>query len=121
MSIGFKNSADGSVGVTVDACRAARTPHVFLSVGKEGLSSIIETGKREKSTSGWILGRRRQSVVRQGGLNNGWLGLLGHPSGEPLHQPLQILLIVRLSMICRCLTPDRAFGLRVAEYLSTPS
>jgi len=43
MPTGFKNSTDGSVGIAVDACRAARTPHVFLSVGKEGLSSIIET------------------------------------------------------------------------------
>ena len=40
---GFKNSTDGSISVAVDACRAARTPHVFLSVGKEGLSSIVET------------------------------------------------------------------------------
>jgi 3-deoxy-7-phosphoheptulonate synthase len=43
MPTGFKNSTDGTVGIAVDACRAARTPHVFLSVGKEGLSSIIET------------------------------------------------------------------------------
>ncbi|KAH9027578.1 hypothetical protein EDB84DRAFT_1400996 [Lactarius hengduanensis] len=40
---GFKNSTDGSVGVAVDACLAARSGHVFLSVGKEGLSSIVET------------------------------------------------------------------------------
>jgi 3-deoxy-7-phosphoheptulonate synthase len=43
MPTGFKNSTDGSVGVAIDACRAARTGHVFLSVGKEGLSSIVET------------------------------------------------------------------------------
>ncbi|KAJ7250908.1 3-deoxy-7-phosphoheptulonate synthase [Mycena haematopus] len=43
MPTGFKNSTDGSVGIAIDACRAARTGHVFLSVGKEGLSSIIET------------------------------------------------------------------------------
>ncbi|KAH9080493.1 hypothetical protein EDB83DRAFT_2503539 [Lactarius deliciosus] len=43
MPTGFKNSTDGSVGVAVDACRAARSGHVFLSVGKEGLSSIVET------------------------------------------------------------------------------
>jgi phospho-2-dehydro-3-deoxyheptonate aldolase len=43
MPTGFKNSTDGSVGIAVDACRAARTGHVFLSVGKEGLSSIVET------------------------------------------------------------------------------
>ncbi|KAF9077634.1 hypothetical protein BDP27DRAFT_1311375 [Rhodocollybia butyracea] len=43
MPVGFKNSTDGSVGIAIDACRAARSGHVFLSVGKEGLSSIIET------------------------------------------------------------------------------
>jgi 3-deoxy-7-phosphoheptulonate synthase len=43
MPTGFKNSTDGTVGVAIDACRAARSGHVFLSVGKEGLSSIIET------------------------------------------------------------------------------
>lgn len=43
MPTGFKNSTDGTVGIAVDACRAARSGHVFLSVGKEGLSSIVET------------------------------------------------------------------------------
>ncbi|KAJ7644101.1 hypothetical protein FB45DRAFT_896904 [Roridomyces roridus] len=43
MPTGFKNSTDGSVGIAIDACRAARAGHVFLSVGKEGLSSIVET------------------------------------------------------------------------------
>jgi len=43
MPTGFKNSTDGTVGIAIDACRAARTGHVFLSVGKEGLSSIVET------------------------------------------------------------------------------
>lgn len=43
MPTGFKNSTDGSINVAVDACRAARSGHVFLSVGKEGLSSIVET------------------------------------------------------------------------------
>jgi phospho-2-dehydro-3-deoxyheptonate aldolase len=47
MPTGFKNSTDGSIGIAVDACRAAKTPHVFLSVGKEGLSSIVETEVRQ--------------------------------------------------------------------------
>lgn len=47
MPTGFKNSTDGSVGIAIDACRAARSGHVFLSVGKEGLSSIVETEVRE--------------------------------------------------------------------------
>ncbi|KAH9950561.1 3-deoxy-7-phosphoheptulonate synthase [Amylocystis lapponica] len=43
MPTGFKNSTDGSVGIAIDACKAASKPHVFLSVGKGGLSSIVET------------------------------------------------------------------------------
>ncbi|TFK28040.1 phospho-2-dehydro-3-deoxyheptonate aldolase [Coprinopsis marcescibilis] len=43
MPTGFKNSTDGGVSIAIDACRAARSGHVFLSVGKEGLSSIVET------------------------------------------------------------------------------
>lgn len=43
MPTGFKNSTDGTVGIAIDACRSASQPHVFLSVGKGGLSSIVET------------------------------------------------------------------------------
>ena len=43
MPTGFKNSTDGTVGIAIDACRAASQSHVFLSVGKGGLSSIVET------------------------------------------------------------------------------
>ncbi|KAI9462242.1 hypothetical protein HD554DRAFT_2127577 [Boletus coccyginus] len=62
MPTGFKNSTDGSVGVAIDACRAARSGHVFLSVGKEGLSSIIET---EASLS--FLGNPDVHVILRGG------------------------------------------------------
>lgn len=41
--VGFKNSTDGTISIAIDACRAAISGHVFLSVGKEGLSSIVET------------------------------------------------------------------------------
>lgn len=47
MPTGFKNSTDGSISIAIDACRAARSGHVFLSVGKEGLSSIVETEGNE--------------------------------------------------------------------------
>lgn len=50
MPTGFKNSTDGSVGIAIDACRAARSGHVFLSTGKEGLSSIIETEVSKNKT-----------------------------------------------------------------------
>ena len=39
----FPSSLKPRVAVAMDARRAAKTTHVFLSVGNEGLSSIIET------------------------------------------------------------------------------
>ena len=41
--VGFKNGTDGSVKVAVDAIRAARVPHHFLSMRKEGNSAIYTT------------------------------------------------------------------------------
>ena len=44
MPVGFKNGTGGSVQIAVDAMRAARHPHHFLSVTKQGISAIVETG-----------------------------------------------------------------------------
>jgi len=41
--VGFKNGTDGNVQIAIDAIRAARTPHHFLSVTKQGLSAIVTT------------------------------------------------------------------------------
>ncbi|KDN50420.1 putative 3-deoxy-D-arabino-heptulosonate 7-phosphate synthase isoenzyme [Tilletiaria anomala UBC 951] len=43
MSVGFKNGTDGSIDIAVDAIKAASSPHVFLSVTKQGISGIVET------------------------------------------------------------------------------
>ena len=43
MPVGFKNSTSGSIAVAIDALRAARHPHHFLSVTKEGISAIVKT------------------------------------------------------------------------------
>ena len=61
MPTGFKNSTDGTVGIAIDACRAASRPHVFLSVGKGGLSSIVETEVRHPlrhARQSWCLSPR---------------------------------------------------------------
>jgi 3-deoxy-7-phosphoheptulonate synthase len=42
-AVGFKNGTDGNVRIAVDALKAARTPHHFLSVTKEGYSAIVST------------------------------------------------------------------------------
>lgn len=41
--VGFKNGTDGTLGVAVDALRAASHPHHFLSVTKPGIVAIVGT------------------------------------------------------------------------------
>jgi 3-deoxy-7-phosphoheptulonate synthase len=41
--VGFKNGTDGSVQIAIDAIKAARESHHFLSVTKQGLSAIVCT------------------------------------------------------------------------------
>src|SRR5438477_2036089 len=43
MPVGFKNSTDGNVQTAVDAVVAARSPHWFPSVTKQGVSAIYQT------------------------------------------------------------------------------
>ncbi len=45
--VGFKNATDGDVQVAVDAIGAAKRPHHFLSVTKQGNSAIFETRGNE--------------------------------------------------------------------------
>jgi len=41
--IGFKNGTDGNVKIAIDAIHAARIPHHFLSVTKQGVAAIVAT------------------------------------------------------------------------------
>ena len=41
--VGFKNGTDGGFKIAIDALHAARHPHVFLSLTKEGKSAIFST------------------------------------------------------------------------------
>jgi 3-deoxy-7-phosphoheptulonate synthase len=43
MPVGFKNGTDGSVQIAIDAIRAAKNPHHFLSVTKQGIAAIVAT------------------------------------------------------------------------------
>jgi 3-deoxy-7-phosphoheptulonate synthase len=43
MPVGFKNSTDGGLQVAVDAMRAAMTPHSFLGIDPDGVTSIVRT------------------------------------------------------------------------------
>jgi 3-deoxy-7-phosphoheptulonate synthase len=47
MPVGFKNTTDGSVTTAVDAVLAARSPHWFPSVTKQGVSAIFQTTGNE--------------------------------------------------------------------------
>ena len=43
MSVGFKNSTDGSAQAAVDAVVSAAYPHSFLGIDRDGRASIIQT------------------------------------------------------------------------------
>src|SRR2546421_10557408 len=43
MPIGFKNATDGRLQIAVDAMTSARTPHSFLGIDQEGVTSVIRT------------------------------------------------------------------------------
>jgi 3-deoxy-7-phosphoheptulonate synthase len=43
MPVGFKNGTDGTVNTAVDAVLAARSPHWFPSVTKQGVAAIFQT------------------------------------------------------------------------------
>ena len=43
MPVGFKNGTGGSIQIALDAIQAAQGSHHFLSVSKEGVSSIVTT------------------------------------------------------------------------------
>jgi 3-deoxy-7-phosphoheptulonate synthase len=45
--VGFKNGTDGNVRIALDAIKAAREPHHFLSVTKSGRSAIVATAGNE--------------------------------------------------------------------------
>jgi 3-deoxy-7-phosphoheptulonate synthase len=43
MPVGFKNGTDGSLQLALDAMHSARTPHSFLGIDQDGVTSIIRT------------------------------------------------------------------------------
>ena len=43
MPVGFKNSTEGNTQTAVDAVLSARSPHLFPSVTKQGVSAIFQT------------------------------------------------------------------------------
>lgn len=47
MPVGFKNGTAGSIGIAIDAINAAKHPHHFLSVTKQGVSAIVATKGNE--------------------------------------------------------------------------
>jgi len=43
MPVGFKNGTDGSLQLALDAMQSARSPHSFLGIDDDGVTSIIRT------------------------------------------------------------------------------
>ena len=78
MPVGFKNGTDGSLQIAVDAMVSARTPHNFLGIDQEGVTSIIRTtgnpvghvvlrgGRSRTNYDAASLQEAEQSLVRSG-------------------------------------------------------
>ncbi len=47
MPVGFKNGTGGTIQIAIDGVRAARHPHHFLSVTKQGIAAIVSTAGNE--------------------------------------------------------------------------
>jgi 3-deoxy-7-phosphoheptulonate synthase len=47
MPVGFKNGTGGSIQIAIDGVRAARHPHRFLGVTKQGIAGIVSTTGNE--------------------------------------------------------------------------
>jgi 3-deoxy-7-phosphoheptulonate synthase len=73
MPVGFKNGTRGTTKIAVEAVRAARNPHHFLSVTKQGLTAIVATK-----------GNLDCHVILRGG------------TGKPNYHPEQIAETVRM-------------------------
>ncbi len=43
MPIGYKNGTDGTIGIAINAMKAASKPHHFLGINHDGFASIIST------------------------------------------------------------------------------
>jgi 3-deoxy-7-phosphoheptulonate synthase len=43
MPVGYKNGTDGSLQIALDAMQSARTPHSFLGIDQDGITSIVRT------------------------------------------------------------------------------
>ena len=43
MPVGFKNGTDGSLQIALDAMQSARSPHSFLGIDQDGVTSVIRT------------------------------------------------------------------------------
>jgi 3-deoxy-7-phosphoheptulonate synthase len=43
MPVGFKNGTDGNIQIAIDAIHAAKSPHHFLSITKQGVAAIVHT------------------------------------------------------------------------------
>jgi 3-deoxy-7-phosphoheptulonate synthase len=101
MPVGFKNRTDGDLQVAIDAIRAARHPHWFPSLTREGAPAIMGTAGNEHAhlvLRGGTLGpnyaadhvRRAAELLRHNGLPPHLMVDCSHANSgkDPLRQPL---------------------------------
>jgi 3-deoxy-7-phosphoheptulonate synthase len=127
MPVGFKNGTDGGLQIAMDAMTSARSPHSFLGIDPEGVTSIVRTSGNPDGHVVLRGGRQRgnydpesiaaaQSALTQAGLPPVVMVDCSHAKSGKQH--------ARQEEVCRSVVAQRAagnrglIGLMVESYLN---
>jgi 3-deoxy-7-phosphoheptulonate synthase len=127
MPVGFKNGTDGGLQIAMDAMTSARSPHSFLGIDPEGVTSIVRTSGNPDGHVVLRGGRQRgnydpesiaaaQSALTQAGLPPVVMVDCSHANSGKQH--------ARQEEVCRSVVAQRAagnrglIGLMVESYLN---
>jgi 3-deoxy-7-phosphoheptulonate synthase len=127
MPVGFKNGTDGGLQIAMDAMTSARSPHSFLGIDPEGVTSIVRTSGNPDGHVVLRGGRQRgnydpesiaaaESALTQAGLPPVVMVDCSHANSGKQH--------ARQEEVCRSVVAQRAagnrglIGLMVESYLN---
>ena len=130
MPVGFKNGTDGSLQIALEAMISARSPHSFLGIDQDGVTSIIRTtgnpighvvlrGGRTRPNYDAASLREAEQQLRKAGLPSGLMVDCSHANSAKQHARQEE---VWHSVVEQRLKGNRAIiGLMLESYLQEGS
>ncbi len=100
--VGFKNNTDGSLQVSLDAMKAAQSPHAFLGIDGEGRTCIISTngnpwghvvlrGGKTRTNYDKLSIEEASQALAMAGLESGLLVDCSHANSGKKHQAQELV------------------------------